>query len=120
MAIAPNVGKDIRDADHAALERHGTQVLNGAITCGNAVLNRLIKLFKGAHVRELKHALLVLAVVAQHAVERLERHVAAIQRIEYADGLHVMEKITTRVLMIDIVEESLTDMAKGRVTQVVA
>ena len=31
-----------------------------------------------------------------------------------------MEKITTRALVIDIVEKSLTGMAKGRVAQVVA
>ena len=64
LAIAPNVGKDIRDADHAAFERHGTQMLNCAIARGNAILNRLVKLVKGAHVRELKHTLLVLAVMA--------------------------------------------------------
>ena len=58
--------------------------------------------------------------MAQHAVERLERHVAAVQLVEHADGLHVMEKITTRTLVIDIVEETLAGMAKGRVAQIVA
>ena len=37
---------------------------NCAIARGNAILNRLVKLVKGAHVRELKHTLLVLAVMA--------------------------------------------------------
>ena len=64
LAIAPNVGKDIRDANHAALERHGAQVLYCAITRGDTVLNRLIELVKGAHVRKLKNTLFVLAVVA--------------------------------------------------------
>ena len=50
LAIAPNVGKDIRDANHAALERHGAQVLYCAITRGDTVLNRLIELTKGCHV----------------------------------------------------------------------
>lgn len=79
----------------------------------------LIELIKQCHIRKLKHALLVLAVMAQHAVERLERHVATVQRIEHADRLHVMEKITTRALVIDIVEESLAGMAERRVPQVV-
>ena len=120
LAIAPNVGEDIRDANHTALERHGTQVLNCAITCGNAFLDGSVELVKGTHVRKLKNTLLVLAVVAQYAVERLERHVAAVQRVKHADRLHVMEKIMTRALVIDIVEESLAGMAKGRVAQVVA
>ncbi len=78
-----------------------------------------IELVKGTHVRELEHTLLVLAVVAEHAIERLKRHVATVQRIEHADRLHVMEKITTRALVIDIVEESLAGMAERRVPQVV-
>ena len=119
LAIASNVGKDIRDANHAALERHGTQMLNCVIARGNAILNRLIKLFKRAHVRKLKNTLFVLAVVAQHAIERLERHVAAVQSVEHTDRLHVMEKITPSALMIDIVEEALAGMAERRVSQVV-
>ena len=95
-------------------------MLNRAIACGNAFLDGSVELVKRTHVRKLKNTLLVLAVVAKDAVERLERHVAAIQRIEHADRLHVMEKITTRALVIDIVEKSLTGMAKGRVAQVVA
>ena len=94
-------------------------MLNCAIALGNAALNRLIELVKGTHVRELKHALLVLAVMAQDAVERLERHVAAIQRVEHADRLHVMEKVATRALEVNIVEKALTGMAKGCVSQVV-
>ena len=31
-----------------------------------------------------------------------------------------MEKVTTRALVVNIIEESLTGMAKGRVSQVVA
>ena len=120
MPIAPNVGKDIRDANHAALERHGAQVLNCAITRGNAFLDGSVELVKGTHVRKLKNTLFVLAVVAQYAIERLERHVAAVQRVEHANGLYVMEKIATRALVIDIVEETLAGMAKGRVAQVVA
>ena len=58
--------------------------------------------------------------MAQHAIERLERHVAAVQGIEHADRLHVMEKVATRALVIDIVEKALTGVAKGRVSQVVA
>ena len=95
-------------------------MLNCAIALGNAALNRLIELVKGTHVREFKHALLVLAVMAQHAIKRLERHVAAIQRIEHADRLHVMEKEAPGVLVIDIVEKALTGMAERRVSQVVA
>ena len=58
--------------------------------------------------------------MAQHAIERLERNVAAIQRIEHAYRLHVMEKEAAGTLVIDIVEKALTGMAKGRVAQVVA
>ena len=54
--------------------------------------------------------------MAQHAIERLERHVAAVQGIEHADRLHVMEKVATRALVIDIVEKALTGVAKGRVS----
>ena len=64
LTVTTDVGKDIRDADHTAFERHGTQMPNCAIARGNAILNRLVKLVKGAHVRELKHTLLVLAVMA--------------------------------------------------------
>ena len=64
LTVTTDVGKNIRDANDAALERHGTQMLNCAIARGNAILNRLVKLVKGAHVRELKHTLLVLAVMA--------------------------------------------------------
>ena len=56
--------------------------------------------------------------MAQHAIERLERHVAAIERIEHAHRLHVMEKETTGALVIDIVEEALAGMAEGRMSQV--
>ena len=58
--------------------------------------------------------------MAQHTVERLKRYVAAVQGIEHADRLHVMKKVATRAFVIDIVKESLTRMAKGRVAQVVA
>ena len=64
LTVTTDVGKNIRDANDAALERHGTQMPNCAIARGNAILNRLVKLVKGAHVRELKHTLLVLAVMA--------------------------------------------------------
>ena len=64
LTITTDVGEDIRDANDAALERHGTQVPNGAIARGDAVLDRLIELVKGAHIRQFKHALLVLAVMA--------------------------------------------------------
>ena len=64
LTVTTDVGKNIRDANDAALERHGTQMLNCAIARGNAILNRLVKLVKGAHVRELKHTLLVLTVMA--------------------------------------------------------
>ena len=64
LTVTTDVGKNIRDANDAALERHGTQVPNGAITRGDAVLDRLIELVKGAHIRQFKHALLVLAVMA--------------------------------------------------------
>ncbi len=49
---------------HTAFERHGTQVLNSAIARGDTVLNRLIELVEGTICRELKHTLLVLAVMA--------------------------------------------------------
>ena len=58
--------------------------------------------------------------MAQDAVERLERHVTTVQRIEHANRLHVMKKEAAGTLVIDIVEESLTGMAEGRVAQVVA
>lgn len=119
LTVTTDVGKNIRDANDTALKRHGAQVLNCAIACGNAILDGSIELVKGTHVRELEHTLLVLAVVAEHAIERLKRHVATVQRIEHADRLHVMEKITTRALVIDIVEESLAGMAERRVPQVV-
>ena len=64
LAVATDVGKNIRDANDAAFERHRTQMLNCAIARGNAILNRLVKLVKRTHVRELKHTLLVLAVMA--------------------------------------------------------
>ena len=120
LTIAADVGEDIRDAHHAALERHGSQVLNRAIARGDTILDRPIELPKGCHVRQLKHALLVLAVMAQHAIERLKRHVAAIERIEHAHRLHVMEKETAGALVIDIVEEALAGMTEGRMPQVMA
>ena len=58
--------------------------------------------------------------MAQHAIERLERHIAAIQRIEHAYRLHVMEKEAAGTLVVDIVEKALTGMAERRVSQVVA
>ena len=51
LTVTTDVGKNIRDANDAALERHGTQVLNCAIARGDTVLNRLVELVKGAHVR---------------------------------------------------------------------
>ena len=78
LDICPEADFLGEEGHHAALKRHGAQMLNRAIARSNAVLDRLVKLIKGAHIRQLEHALLVFAVVAQHAIERLERHVTAI------------------------------------------
>ena len=64
LTVTTDVGEDIRDTHHTALERHGTQVLNRAIACGNAFLDGSVELVKGTHVRKLKNTLFVLAVVA--------------------------------------------------------
>lgn len=64
LTVTTDVGKNIRNANDACPRASWDADAQLRYSRGNAILNRLVKLVKGAHVRELKHTLLVLAVMA--------------------------------------------------------
>ena len=76
----------------------------------------LVERRQGARLEDL---LLELAVVADDAVERLEREVAATKDVEHTDALHVMEEPPARALVVDVVEEALPRVPEGRMADVV-
>ena len=58
--------------------------------------------------------------MADNAVERLQREVAAVQDVEHANALHVVEEPPPGALVEDVVQEPLAGVAKRRVADVVA
>ena len=119
LAVAAHVGDDVGDAHHAALERHGAQVPDGAPALRVALLDRRVELLEAGEPRELEHALLVLAVVAEHPIERLERDVAAVEHVEHADGVDVVVERATRARLEHVVQAALAGVSERRVPKVV-
>ena len=119
LAVATNVGDDVRDAHHAALERHRPQASDDRAADRNAFIHHAVELAERGKARELKHALLVLAVMAERAVKRLKRDVAPIELVEHADRVHVMEEPATCALMEDVIQAALARVPERGVPQIV-
>ena len=69
---------------------------------------------------QIERFLAALAVVAQHAVERLQAYVASVQVVEHTRAVDVMVEIASRVGVIEVVQDMLACMSEGRVPQIVA
>ena len=103
LAVLAHVGNDVRDAHHAALKRHGAQVCNGGTALLPALLHPAVELVEAGKRACLKNLLLELAVVADHAIQRLECEVPAIGDVEHANALHVVRKEAAGAGMVDVV-----------------
>ncbi len=66
-----------------------------------------------------QHLLGELAVVAQHAVERLQAHVAAVQLVQHAHRVHVVVEVAPGARMVALAQEAFARMAERRVPHVV-
>ena len=119
LAVLPHVGDDVRNPHDAALERHGAQVGDGLVSGLPAALNHAVERVEVVQAARLEALALELAVVADDAVERLERHVAALQHVEHAHALHVVAEPPAGALVVDVVQEALARMSERRVAEVV-
>jgi hypothetical protein len=95
-------------------------VRNGGTALLPALLHPAVELVEAGKRACLEDLLLELAVVADHAIERLEREVPAVGDVEHANALHVVRKEAAGAGMVDVVQEALACVAKGRVANVVA
>ena len=120
LAVLAHVGNDVRDAHDTALERHGAQVPDGHVSLVPAAAHDAAELVEAGEAACLEHLPFAFAVVADHAVERLQGEVAAVEHVEHAYALHVVEEPAARALVEHVVQEALAGVAEGRVADVVA
>ena len=119
MAVAPDIGDDVGDADHAGLERHGTKRLHIVEIARIATIDDCVELLKSTQAGQLENALLIFAVMAEHSVEGLQREIPAVQPVQDADGMDVVEKRTAGPSLADVVQQRLPRMSEGRMAEVV-
>ena len=63
---------------------------------------------------QIERFLAAFAVVAQHAVERLQAHVASVEMVEHTRAVDVMVEIAPRVGVIEVVQNMLARMPERR------
>ena len=97
----------------------GREVRDGVAALRVAALDRFIESVESREIRKLEDALLVLAVMTEHAVERLKRDVAPVEHVEHAHRMHVVMEPAPRARMEDVVQTALACVSEGRVTKVV-
>ncbi len=90
MAVAPDIGDDVGDADHAGLERHGTKRIHVVEIARIATIDDCVDLLKSTQTGQLENALLIFTVVAEHSIEGLQRDIPALQPVQDADVMDVV------------------------------
>ena len=118
MAVLAHICDHVGHAHDAALERGGAQ-RGDDLLVGCALLDKRVERLERSHIPALELLLGELAVVAEHTVERLQAHVAAIELVEHAHGMDVVVEIAIGALVVAAGQEPLARMPERRVPQIV-
>ena len=119
LAVFAHVGDHIGNTHDAALERGRPQRRYDALV-DRACLRQFVERFEIVRLVAQEFLLAAFPVVAQDAVERLQRDVACVERVEHAHGMHVVVEEAPRVGVVQVVQNAFSRMAERGVSQVVA
>ena len=99
MAVLAHICDHVGYAHDASFERGGAQRGNDLLV-GRALLDERVERLERSYVPALELLLGELAVVAEHSVERLQAHVAAIELVEHAYGMDVVVEVAIGALVV--------------------
>ena len=119
LAVFADVGDHVGDSHDASFEGRGAQRLDRGLV-GHARLDEGVELAKRVRRARFQHLLSELAVVAEHAVERLQADVAAEELVEHAHRMNVVVEVAPGALMVARREEPLAGVPERRVPHVMA
>ena len=119
LAVFADVGDHVAHAHDASFEGGGAQMLD-LLFVGRAGFHGSIERREVRHAAKAQRLLGELAVMAQHAVERLQADVAAVKLVEHAYGMDVMVEKTAGMIVEAFGEKVLSRMAERRVAHIVA
>lgn len=120
LDVSPDVADGIRQANDAALQRHGGQPKRGlSLLCLNLLLQRLKGL---AGVRGPEGLVVHLTIVSQDAVQRLQAEIPSppspFDVFQKLDTLQVVVKMSDARTETQIGEKTFTVVAKGRMPDI--